>query len=73
MQDLCNHGAVTLQNKSTQVEEAANELINMLMSYDDEKEDEEDDEEEEKEKDVTEESKTNKMGKTWFSYTWLLS
>ncbi|XP_038070084.1 dynein heavy chain 5, axonemal-like isoform X1 [Patiria miniata] len=54
-QDLCNRGAITIQNKSTQVEEAANEVINMLMSFEEEKEEEEEDEEE-KEKDVTEEN-----------------
>ncbi len=45
---------MTLQIKSTQVEEAANELINMLMIDEEEEENEED---EEQEKDVAEESK----------------
>ena len=53
-QELCNKGAVTLQIRSTQVEEAANELINMLMIEDEE---EENDDDEDQEKDVAEESK----------------
>ncbi|XP_071824188.1 dynein axonemal heavy chain 5-like [Apostichopus japonicus] len=54
-QDLCNKGAVNLQNKSAQVEEAANELINML-TIEDEDGEEEEEEEEDEEKEVADEN-----------------
>ncbi|XP_077982678.1 dynein axonemal heavy chain 5-like [Glandiceps talaboti] len=49
--ELCNRGAITIQIKSTQVEEAANELINMLII--------DETEEEEEEKEAEEEHKSN--------------
>ncbi|XP_030831333.1 dynein heavy chain 5, axonemal isoform X2 [Strongylocentrotus purpuratus] len=48
-QELSNKGAVMLQVKSIQVEEAANELINMLLAEPDVEEEEEEDEENEDE------------------------
>jgi dynein heavy chain len=35
---LCHKGAQVLQSKSINVEEAANELIRMLLNYEDEEE-----------------------------------
>ena len=44
---LCAKGAAILQSKSINVEDAANELINMLCATKDEEEDEDDDDEDE--------------------------
>ena len=46
-QMLCAKGAAVLQSKSINVEDAANELINMLCTVKEEEEEEEDDETEE--------------------------
>ena len=59
-QELCNKGAATLQVRSMQVEEAANELINMLLVEMDPEEEEEDDE-----KENEDESKERSMAVTW--------
>ena len=44
-QTLCNRGAQVLQNKSLNVEDAANELISMLCDIGEEEEEEEEEEE----------------------------
>ena len=63
---LCAKGAAILQSKSINVEDAANELINMLCTTKDEPEEEEDDEDDEDESSKPEQEQQEQEGNDCF-------